>query len=68
VVTSGGVMAQLAQYALGGSDDAAVELNLSIRNSALAEFHAADGRLALASWNALPHLAAPDRRTLWTYY
>ena len=68
VVTSGGVMSQLAQQALRAPDEAAVELNLGVRNSALAEFRAGDGGLVLSSWNALPHLAAAEHRALWTYY
>ena len=75
VVTSGGVIARLAQCALGASDRAAVDLNLSLRNSGLCEFrarprlgHAAPcwSDLGLASWNAVPHLH--DARELWTYY
>ncbi len=68
VVTSGGVMSQLAQQALRAPDDAAVELNLGVRNSALAEFRTGDQGLVLSSWNALPHLASPEHRALWTYY
>jgi broad specificity phosphatase PhoE len=68
VVTSGGVMSQLAQQALGAPSATGVELNLSIRNTALAEFRCIDGAMTLATWNSLPHLAAPDRRTLWTHY
>jgi broad specificity phosphatase PhoE len=68
VVTSGGVMSQLAQHALGLSDARAVELNLSIRNSALAEFRVSDDGWLLGSWNALPHLAAAEDRAMWTYY
>ena len=66
VLTSGGVAARLAQAALGAPDHAAIHLNLSLRNSALAEFHRLDGALALGSWNAVPHLH--DARELWTYY
>jgi len=68
VVTSGGVMAQLAQQALAAPDATAVELNLSVRNSALAEFRASDGGLSMSSWNAMPHLAAASQRALWTFY
>lgn len=68
VVTSGGVMSQLAQQALRAPDEAAVELNLGVRNSALAEFRVGEGALVLSSWNALPHLAAAEHRALWTYY
>lgn len=68
VVTSGGVMSQLAQHALGAPDAAAVDLNLGVRNSALAEFRLNGEALVLTSWNALPHLSAPAHRALWTYY
>jgi broad specificity phosphatase PhoE len=72
VVTSGGVIARLAQGALAADDDQAIELNLSLRNSGLCEFRPRDGavagasRLSMASFNALPHLE--DARELWTYY
>jgi broad specificity phosphatase PhoE len=66
VLTSGGVAARLAQRALAAPDDTAIHLNLSLRNSALAEFHRIDGAFALGSWNAVPHLH--DARDLWTYY
>jgi broad specificity phosphatase PhoE len=68
VVSSGGVISQLAQHALDCPDTRAVELNLSLRNSAMCELRAIDDRLLLSSWNALPHLAAPSLRELWTYY
>lgn len=66
VLTSGGVISRLAQAALGASDRSAVDLNLSLRNSALSEFHPRPYGLTLGSWNALPHLH--DDRALWTYY
>ncbi len=66
VVSSGGVISRLAQAALGANDRGAVDLNLSLRNSALSEFHVRPYGLALSSWNTLPHLC--DRRDLWTYY
>jgi broad specificity phosphatase PhoE len=66
VLTSGGVISRLAQDALGSSTRSAVDLNLSLRNSGLCEFHARPYGLALGSWNALPHLH--DRRELWTHY
>ena len=68
VVTSGGVIAQLAGAALEVPDARVVELNLAIRNSAICEFRAHDGRLALASWNAVPHLASAELRAMWTHY
>jgi broad specificity phosphatase PhoE len=68
VVTSGGVMSQLAQQALRAPDATAVELNLAVRNSALAEFRGGAEGLSLSSWNALPHLAAAEHREMWTHY
>jgi broad specificity phosphatase PhoE len=66
VLSSGGVISRLAQIALDVPVARAVELNLSLRNSALSEFHPQGGRLRLGSWNALPHLHGD--RALWTYY
>jgi broad specificity phosphatase PhoE len=66
VVSSGGVISRLAQAALGASDRGAVDLNLSLRNSAVCEFHLRPHGLALGSWNTIPHLGG--RRDLWTYY
>lgn len=66
VMTSGGVIARLAQRALDADIPAAIDLNLSLRNSGLAEFHRLERGLALGSWNAVPHLH--DARELWTYY
>jgi broad specificity phosphatase PhoE len=68
VVTSGGVMAQLARVAMALSPSAAVELNLTIRNCAISEFRTTPEGLRMASWNTLPHLSASEDRALWTYY
>lgn len=65
-VSSGGVLSQFAQAALETSNARAIELNLSLRNSALCEFHHRTGDLRLASWNSVPHLA--EARELWTYF
>jgi len=64
--SSGGVISRLAQAAIGASDRHAVDLNLSLRNSGLCEFHIRPYGLSLGSWNTLPHLH--DARSLWTYY
>jgi broad specificity phosphatase PhoE len=74
VMSSGGVISRLAQRALGADAHVAIDLNLSLRNSGLCEFSPRGQapvdpgrpRLALTSWNALPHLH--DARELWTYY
>jgi broad specificity phosphatase PhoE len=68
VVSSGGVMSLIAQKALDLPDARAVELNFSLRNSALSEFIVAPEGLLLRSWNALPHLAEPDHVEMHTYY
>lgn len=65
-VSSGGVISQFAQAALETSNARAIELNLSLRNSAICEFHSGAGSLRLGSWNTLPHLA--EARELWTYF
>jgi len=68
VVSSGGLISQLARLALGIPAETSVELNLTLRNSAISEFRVHEGRLLLQSWNALPHLAGAADRALWTYY
>jgi len=65
-VSSGGVLSQFAQAALETSHARAIELNLSLRNSAICEFHCATGTLRLGSWNSVPHLA--DASDMWTYF
>lgn len=67
LVSSGGVMSQLAQHALGVPDSHATDLNLGIRNAALAEFRHAGDRLRLLAWNAQPHLALAPREH-YTHY
>lgn len=66
VVSSGGVISQLARHALDAPDATAVRLNLSLRNSAFTELVPHRGRFHLHSWNELPHLAADPSR--WTYF
>ena len=68
LVTSGGVIARLAQAALEVSDARAVDFNLSLMNSAISEFRYRDGALRLCSWNTLPHLAQHTERALWSHF
>lgn len=65
LVSSGGVIAQFAAAALDVPDHRSIELNLSLRNSALCELLGSSHGLHLSSWNALPHLATA--RELWTH-
>lgn len=58
VFTSGGVIGLAVQSALGAPDRVALELNWRVRNASLTEFTFGRGRIALDSFNALPHLDA----------
>ena len=58
VFTSGGVIGLAVQSALGAPDRVALELNWRVRNASLTEFTFGKGRIALDSFNALPHLDA----------
>ncbi|MGL6289760.1 MAG: histidine phosphatase family protein [Silanimonas sp.] len=66
VVSSGGVIARLAQQSLDVPAARAVDLNLAIRNASINEFSARHGRLRFGSFNTLPHLA--HDRQLWTHF
>jgi broad specificity phosphatase PhoE len=66
VVSSGGLISRIAQAALEVPDQRAIDLNISLRNSALSEFHARDGQWRLGMWNALPHLHR--EKDMWTYF
>ncbi|TXH71987.1 MAG: histidine phosphatase family protein [Lysobacteraceae bacterium] len=66
VLSSGGVISRLVQQALDVPDERAVDLNLSLRNSALSELFSGSGRLRMRTWNTLPHLHG--ERAMWTYY
>ena len=66
VVSSGGLISRIAQAALEVPDHRAIDLNVSLRNSALSEFHARDKQWRLGMWNALPHLH--NAKDMWTYF
>lgn len=66
VISSGGLISRIAQAALEVPDQRAVDLNISLRNSALSEFHARDRQWRLGMWNALPHLH--NAKDMWTYF
>lgn len=65
-ISSGGLISRIAQAALEVPDHRAVDLNISLRNSALSEFHARDQQWRLGMWNALPHLHS--EKDMWTYF
>jgi broad specificity phosphatase PhoE len=62
LVSSGGPIATAVASVLGAPDEAMVELNLRIRNSAVSEFHFTPKRHALQGFNAVPHLLSVERR------
>lgn len=65
LVSSAGVISQLAAESLELSDRRCIDLNMSLRNSALCELQAGERGVQLRSWNDLPHLA--DQRSMWTH-
>ena len=60
VVSSGGPIAHAVGQVLGLGHEAVIDLNMHLRNSALCEIRVTPRRFSLVSFNALPHLAAPD--------
>jgi broad specificity phosphatase PhoE len=62
MVSSGGPIATAVAQVLGAPAEVAIELNMSIRNSALTEFRTTPERHILATFNHLPHLDPPERR------
>jgi broad specificity phosphatase PhoE len=66
VISSGGLISRIAQAALEVPDHRAVDLNISLRNSAVSEFHSREQQWRLGMWNALPHLH--NAREMWTYF
>ena len=67
IVSSGGPIATAVAQVLGAPPEAAIELNLRIRNSAVSEFVFNPQRHSLHSFNQLPHLDSDATRALQTY-
>ena len=65
-VSSGGVMGQVAQHLLGFPDSTLIDINFSLMNTAICEYRLTRSGLKLVSLNTLPHLSAPDDRSLLT--
>jgi broad specificity phosphatase PhoE len=68
VVSSGGVIGCYTAAVLRADADAAIQLNLQIRNTSVTEVlrpHTAPARLV--SFNAIPHLERPDRHEAITH-
>ena len=68
IVSSGGAISRCAQAALDLDDARMVELNMSLRNTGLSDFHRGAERWRMLSWNELPHLAAPGDQPLASHY
>lgn len=60
IVSSGGPIATAVAEVLGAPKEAAIELNMRIRNSAVTEFSVSPKRLMLQTFNSLAHLDAPE--------
>ena len=67
VVTSGGFISMVLRNVLGLEISPMTHLMFQIRNSALTEFEFVHGHKMLAGYNAIPHLAAPDRAHARTF-
>jgi broad specificity phosphatase PhoE len=67
LVSSGGPISTAVGQVLGTSPDTTIELNLRIRNSAVAEFHYTPKRHMLMTYNTLPHLDHPDHASWITF-
>lgn len=67
LVSSGGVIAQIAGLALQVPPARTIDFNLSLMNTGLCSFHWRGASLHLSSWNSLPHLAGADGRAMQTF-
>ncbi len=60
VVSSGGPISTVVAQVLGAPAETSIDLNLRIRNSAVSEFAVNPKRLALVTFNTLPHLDSAE--------
>lgn len=67
IVSSGGPISTAVGHILQVPPETTIELNLRIRNTALTEFAFTPKRHMLVTYNALPHLDAPEFRD-WVSY
>ncbi len=67
MVSSGGAIGRLIADIMGAPASAAIELNLQFRNTGLCELIAGRDTLRLLSYNAIPHLAQPERQHAITF-
>ena len=67
MVSSGGPISTALGRVLGTPAETTIELNLRIRNTALAEFQFSPKRHSVLTWNTLPHLEGPQYQRWVTY-
>ena len=67
IVTSGGLIAMAIRVAMGLELGAFARLALTIRNTSVHQLHPIGSGLTLTQFNALPHLADPDRQFAQTF-
>jgi len=66
-VTSGGVIAMALRIALGLDPQRLAQILLPIYNSSVHRFRVVEGGTFLTAFNAIPHLAQPDRVEMRTW-
>jgi len=68
VVTSGGLISMVMRQALGLDSAGMAKLALAIMNSSLHQMHPIGDGLAPVLFNAVPHLATPERQFAQTHF
>jgi broad specificity phosphatase PhoE len=67
IVTSGGPISTAVGQLLGTSSATTIDLNLRLRNTSITEIAVTPRRLALVSFNGLPHLSSVEHRDWITH-
>ncbi|MCJ7874181.1 histidine phosphatase family protein [Marinovum sp. 2_MG-2023] len=67
VVTSGGLIAMVLRHVLALDIPEMTRLMFQLRNSSVTEIEYLHGHMMLVGYNAIPHLAAPDRAHARTF-
>lgn len=67
VISSGGVIGQLAARAVEAPDKMMMTLNLQVKNTSITRFVFSGSRFFLHEFNATPHFVSPERAGLMSY-
>lgn len=67
IVSSGGPIAHALGHVLGLADNAVIDLNMQIRNSAVCELKVSARRMGLVTFNELPHLHEAEHQSWMTW-